>query len=78
MSTKEEIIKLYYEEKMTNKLISTKLNVSLPYITKIIKTDDRYANEKSRRKNESAIKQKRRNKLDKSFCIYKHNEITTT
>lgn len=61
MSTKEEIINLYYEEKMTNKSISTKLNVSLPYITKIIKTDNRYANEKSRRKNESAIKQKRRN-----------------
>ena len=61
MNTKEEIINLYYEEKMTNKSISTKLNVSLPYITKIIKTDNRYQNEKLRRKNESAIKQKRRN-----------------
>ncbi len=61
MNTKEEIINLYYERKMTNKSISTKLNVSLPYITKIIKTDNRYQNEKLRRKNESAIKQKRRN-----------------
>ena len=60
MNTKEEIINLYYERKMTNKSISTKLNVSLPYITKIIKTDNRYQNEKLRRKNESAIKQKRR------------------
>ena len=56
MNTKEEIINLYYEKKMTNKSISTKLNVSLPYIT---------------RKNESAIKQKRRN----IECIKRRREV---
>lgn len=71
MNTKEKIINLYYEEKMTNKSISDKLNVSLPYITKIIKTDNRYQNEKLRRKNESAIKQKRRN----IECIKRRREV---
>lgn len=58
MSVKDEIIALYYDKKMTNKLISIKLNVSSQYITKIVKTDNRYIDEKIRRKNENLIKRK--------------------
>ncbi len=61
MNTKEKIITLYYDEKMSNKEIADKLNISLAYITKIIKTDNRYFDEKLRRKNKSLIRQTKRN-----------------
>lgn len=61
MAKKDEILHLYYEEKMKCKIISNKMNVSTAYITKVIKCDVRYLDEKNRRKKESAIKQKERN-----------------
>ena len=61
MSIKEKIILLYYDKKMNNKSISIKLKVSTQYITKIIKTDHRYIDEKIRRKNETKLRKKKKN-----------------
>lgn len=55
---KEKIIYFYYGEHLKVKKISEELNVSSAYITKIIKQDMRYAEEKIYRKDIS--KQKRR------------------
>lgn len=61
MTSKEKIIILYYEEKLNTIQISDKLCVSKQYVSKIIKTDNRYIDEKQRRKDENRIKQKERN-----------------
>lgn len=50
MSKKDEILFLYYEKKEKAVLIAEKLEVSTAYITKVIKTDKRYSNEKEIRK----------------------------
>lgn len=56
--SKEKIIYLYYNKHLKLKDISKELNISSAYITKIIKTDNRYKNEKIYRKNISAEKRK--------------------
>lgn len=61
MTNKEKIILFYYEEKLNIIAISDKLKISKQYVSKIIKTDIRYENEKIRRKEESKLKQKSRN-----------------
>lgn len=71
MTVKEKIISLYYDEKLNNKEISTKLKVSTPYITKIIKTDQRYNCEKQRRKKETSIRKKQQN----IKCIKRKRQI---
>lgn len=58
MSKKDEIITLYFEEKLTAIEISRKINVVQSYITKVIKQDSRYQNEKERRKNKNKENQK--------------------
>ena len=58
MSKKDEIITLYFEEKLTAIEISRKTNVVQSYITKVIKQDSRYQNEKERRKNKNKENQK--------------------
>lgn len=58
MAKKDEIIYLYYEKKMRSKAISEKISVSTAYITKIIKCDFRYDEEKNCRKKESKIKKR--------------------
>lgn len=63
MSNKEKIIKLYYDEHLQVNDISNSLNISSPYITKIIKQDSRYMEEKTTRKNKSAVN--RRNAKNK-------------
>ena len=60
MSKKDEIITLYFEEKLTAIEISRKINVVQSYITKVIKQDSRYQNEKERRKNKNKENRKRR------------------
>jgi len=50
MENKELIIKLYFNEGYTATFIAEKLKVSNAYITKIIKLDSRYYDEKERRK----------------------------
>ena len=61
MTSKEKIIILYYEKKLNTIQISDKLSVSKQYVSKIIKTDIRYIDEKQRRKAESSARQKERN-----------------
>lgn len=53
MTKKEQIILFYYEEKLNTIVISNKLNVSKQYVSKIIKTDSRYLEEKTTRKQET-------------------------
>lgn len=60
MSKKEEIIIFYYEKGLNIISISKNLKVSKQYVSKIIKTDSRYINEKNKRKQESATKQRQR------------------
>lgn len=62
MSKKDEIIILYFKEKMPAIEISKRLNVVQSYITKVIKQDSRYSIEKKRRKDENKIKQRNFNK----------------
>lgn len=62
MSKKDEIITLYFEEKMNTIEISKKMNVVKSYISKVLKKDERYNTEKQRRKNENKIKRKNFNK----------------
>lgn len=56
--TKETIINLFYNEHLKVTEISTQLDISSPYITKIIKQDARYMQEKKFRKDISKNKRK--------------------
>lgn len=62
MSKKEQILSLYFEENMAATEISKKVNVVKSYITKIIKQDNRYEMEKSRRKEANKVKRKNFNR----------------
>ena len=55
---KENIISNYYIKHQKVKEISEELGVSTAYITKIIKQDTRYSNEKQYRKERSKSKRK--------------------
>ena len=68
--SKENIIELFYIEHLKVKEISEIVNTSSAYITKIIKQDARYLQEKEYRKNIS--KQKR--KIDQNNFIKKKRE----
>lgn len=68
--SKEKIIELFYIEHLKVKEISEIVNTSSAYITKIIKQDTRYLQEKEYRKNIS--KQKR--KIDQNNFIKKKRE----
>lgn len=68
---KEKIINLFYFEHLKVKNISEKLNISSAYITKIIKTDNRYVEEKQFRKNLS----KEKRKVDQNKFIKEKREI---
>ncbi len=56
--SKENIINLFYIEHLKVKEIATKVNTSSAYITKIIKQDSRYIQEKEYRKAISKSKRK--------------------
>lgn len=71
MTKKEMIIISYYEEGLNTITISKNLNVSKQYVSKIIRTDSRYSDEKNKRKEESAIRQRQRN----INCIKKNRDI---
>ena len=61
--TKDKIIELFYNEHLRPTDISNKLNVKMPYITRIIQTDSRYINEKEARKQENKEKQKTQKRI---------------
>ena len=56
MSNKDRIIDLYFNEKYKPTEIAKALNISNAYITKIIKKDPRYIDEKTSRKLENKTK----------------------
>ena len=74
MSKKDEIITLYFDEKMTAIEISKKINVVKSYITKILKQDARYDAEKQRRKEENKVKRRDFNK-ENMRKVRKRNSI---
>jgi len=61
MTRKEKIKKLYYEKRLNIIVISQKLNISKQYVSRIVRDDIRYEVERTKRKDENAIKQKQRN-----------------
>ena len=65
--TKDKIIELFFIKRLKPVEISKKLNVGMPYITKIIQKDERYIEEKESRKSEN----KEKNKIQKR--IYAQN-----
>lgn len=62
MERKQQIIFLYYEKGLIQTEIAEKLNVSKAYITKIIKNDIRYQEEKQKRKSKNKLKNKQETK----------------
>ena len=60
MSNKEKIIDLFYNEHLKPVDIALELNVSNAYVSKIIKKDSRYHEEKSQRKQQNKLKHKER------------------
>ena len=72
MTRKEEIILLYYEKKLNTIEIAEKLKISKQYISKIIKTDSRYLDEKSNRKLNSNKRHIEKNKE----CIKKKRQLS--
>lgn len=67
---KENIINLFYNEHLQVKEIAKKLDISSPYITKVIKQDARYVQEKNFRKSVS----KERRKVAQNEFIKKKRE----
>ena len=65
--TKDKIIELFFIKRLKPVEISKKLEVGMPYITKIIQKDERYIEEKESRKSEN----KEKNKIQKR--IYAQN-----
>ena len=61
--TKDKIIELFYNQHLRPTDISKKLNVKMPYITRIIQTDSRYISEKETRKQENREKQKNQKRI---------------
>lgn len=60
MSNKEKIIDLFYNEHLKPIDIALKLNVSNAYVSKVIKKDSKYHEEKSQRKQQNELKHKER------------------
>lgn len=55
-SNKEEILKLYFESKLKQVEIAEKLNISKNAVSKTLKLDERYEQEKNNRKQQNKIK----------------------
>lgn len=55
-NNKEKIIDLFYNKRLKPTDIALKLNVSNSYVTKVIKNDSRYYEEKDKRKKQNRIK----------------------
>ena len=70
MNKQETIENLYFEEKKNLTEISKILNITVGYISRILKKNDKYAKEKEKRKNENLSK--RRNVQKK--LIYKNRK----
>ena len=73
-NSKELIIKYFFNEHLKVKEIAEMIHTSSSYITKIIKQDERYSEEKKYRINKS--KEKRKQDQNK-FINVRHNPINT-
>ncbi len=58
MENRENILDLYFNKHLKQKEIATIVGVSKQYVSKVIKADSRYSEEKQTRKDENAIKRK--------------------
>lgn len=58
MDKKEQILDLYFNKHLKQTEIAEKVNASQQYISKIIKKDEKYEDEKSSRKSSNAEKRK--------------------
>lgn len=58
MKNRENILDLYFNKHLKQKEIATIVGVSKQYVSKVIKADSRYSEEKQTRKDENAIKRK--------------------
>lgn len=90
MSIKEQVLILYYDSRLKTVEIAQKLQITQPYVSKIIKQDPRYATEKQTRKEVSKQKQKDRfeeyinnkrntddNKRLSAFLEMQHNQAAS-
>lgn len=68
MSKKQNILTLYYEQNISIAKIADEVQVSRPYITKVIKTDERYISKKEKQKEETRQRKKAytKNKMQKT------------
>lgn len=66
MDKKEQILDLYYNQHLKQVEIVNLLNVTQQYISKIIKKDERYENEKQLRKSKN--KKKISSRIPKKIC----------
>lgn len=87
---KEQIIEYFYEKHLQVKEIANMLNTSQAYVTKVIKKDVRYTNEKTFRKNIAYEKRKKaqnkfaknkreKQRLEDNYCAMKaeHNQAVS-
>ena len=58
----EGILKMYFEEHMKQKDIAEIFKVSSEYVSKVIRNDDRYQEEKQRRHQEAKLRKAKYNK----------------
>ena len=75
MNNIENISKMYFIDRMKQKDIAAKLNVSPQYISKVIKQDNRYNSEKQLRHKEA---QKRKMEYNKQYYSTYERKIDTT
>lgn len=88
MEKVEMINRLYFEEKKTLTEIAKIINTSVSYISKVLRKDERYKEEKEKRKNDNLKarrdKQKtliygnRRNKIDLEYITMKNQHEQAT
>ena len=69
---KEQIIDLFYNKKMSQKAISDELKVSKSYISKVVRTDNRYAQYKSEK---MLANKKKHNKQIQTIVETKRKEL---
>lgn len=76
MSKKETILDLYFNKHLKQKEIANQVGTSQQYISKIIKADERYNEEKSSRKSINAEKRKiAQAEYQKNYVRTKKNDI---
>ena len=76
MDKKEQILDLYFNKHLQQTEISKQLQVSQQYISKIVKKDERYKQEKDYRKSQNAEKRKiYQMEYQKNYVRKKDNDI---